>query len=1325
MDTNALSLPYDVFISYARRTASKQARALHDKLSRMDMRAFLDERDIEAGAVFPKVLADAVLSSKTFVLLADAEYFCRWYCLQELQIALAPFLRAPQGALDHIIVVRISDDCADYIQRLPPAVHSRHWPLADDSDAIIGLVAGQRKAETISMRLRALGVDPQFAVTLANEARLPRPDNLSGLRRVPVHLPPSLGERFVGRADDLWRIDFWLRTARINGTHAAITAALEASGGFGKTCLALEYVHRFARAAFPGGVFWINADVEQDGLEEQFYEVVRAISAEVPPLDKLRRDRVDISGLLARVLDTLPTEEPALFVVDNIPAPRDGQPPERLEHWCPALGRVTVLATSRSRLSVQERGVVSLPVNRLSNADGVRLLLLDSGFSGELEEAEWASIVDWVGGLPLALVLLNRILVTRAMSPKELLKRTQSRDSVFQSLQSCHRAIEPLLPRGSLRGIAETFDMTYGALTPEQQYAARLLAWLSPEPIPYQLLDRMGEVFSPETRAALLARSIVTSLDARGGLNYGSIHRVISAYLRHRADDPSAEILQWVRAMIRPTVCEDTKALLAAYRAITPHMAHVFQELSRLGVAQAQPELSIELGILLVELGELGGVRLPYEAVHAMKRWLTPDSPVALRLMALEAQMLGASGEFEAKRSLLEKLLERCHAQGAEASFRINVELSLASVLNDLNDQDGCIQWLDRIEHEIKKAERSLSANDGARAGLGHSMLVAKSLRTTVLLARRELATVDVILQGLFADPVVKDADHLPALIAKSPLIALDMAREDWATAAQRLERLMDGVRAVSADEFLSVETSQAYVWTQLGRTREALIIQRRYLEVVRRLYGPKHAKSLGALTAIGMTLRQRGKHRSAAVILEHVLAAHGPSAPARLDAVAELAETYLRAGKRDRAQKLLMPFAAARGTQPAEHGSARRLQSLLESALRAEDELLHEAIGVSWADFNRATGLLALLADAPVPLALLWAIEPFVFEMALRRELEQASVLGTPTGNPPRMHVAPATAQLLAARSARDMHEDCLAVSKGLLHVLALNVCFEAKERELPLLLVPHAQRVVELLGAIVSAKAWDDSARLHLRFLLLHLNERSAPQRALHDMLAASKRMTAGSTEWIRDACQASRMVFVGGEQDMAGVLMEIVLETSTRIYGNPSVRHASASLTLADLLELSGSLREAGLVRINIVQTCFRLIGKESSDESLEAARSLFEALEGLHRILGDIENRQLRLDLGLLIYDFAKLGGVLPMALDVGTAMIELLADSDSRRAMEMAQELVAFAEQLHGKDSQPAAAAREQLHQLEGTRQVPPGQSWVGRVWRALTAWWKA
>ncbi len=275
------SKPHSVFISYARSTSRLYAEALHLELGGAAGLAFLDTADIEMRQQFPSEIAQALLNASVLVAFVDATYFQRWYCLREFEIALSPFQKLVRDgaseedrrrALLHLVIARPESGGVEALNLLPPAIRLMNWPRASDTKTLAATIRAQLNDVEfpIQEHLRSLfGSDIAKSVNnrFLQQAALPQPANLRGSSTpiYPIELPPSLFEGLKGRADDLWRLHYTLYTMGAGG--AALAGALEAGGGFGKTRLALEYFHRFGPLYYPGGLFWLKADVEDEELE--------------------------------------------------------------------------------------------------------------------------------------------------------------------------------------------------------------------------------------------------------------------------------------------------------------------------------------------------------------------------------------------------------------------------------------------------------------------------------------------------------------------------------------------------------------------------------------------------------------------------------------------------------------------------------------------------------------------------------------------------------------------------------------------------------------------------------------------------------------------------------------------------------------------------------------------------------------------------------------------------------------------------------------------------------------------------------------------------
>ena len=139
----------------------------------------------------------------------------------------------------------------------------------------------------------------RLATAFLEESSLPGPQSLHG---IVCSLPPgvagqSIGARFVGRADRLRDIHRVLSEG--TGDAARLTSRITAGGGFGKTRLAIEYLHRYARY-YPGGIFWVNA--ESSDIEGEFWRVLSTLDPNVPDLAVMRAQGRDVRRELERAL---------------------------------------------------------------------------------------------------------------------------------------------------------------------------------------------------------------------------------------------------------------------------------------------------------------------------------------------------------------------------------------------------------------------------------------------------------------------------------------------------------------------------------------------------------------------------------------------------------------------------------------------------------------------------------------------------------------------------------------------------------------------------------------------------------------------------------------------------------------------------------------------------------------------------------------------------------------------------------------------------------------------------------------------------------------
>jgi len=560
-----------VFISYARQSGAAAAEGIREALVDRCASVFLDQTSVEFASVFPRAIIDALFNAQVFVIVLDALYVTRWYCIRELKIALAAQERAAKnGQYSPAILVALAEQpSADTLRALPPALQERNWPSAGDTVALTSLVDQiARSAPTFGAFLTRL--DPSV-LALSEGARIPPPAPL-GRPVYPRHIPASRNEAFYGRADELWHMDHYLSnfdsrsSSWIQGT-----VLLQGFAGVGKSQLAVEYVHRFGRR-FPGGVFWLDGGVSTADFEHQVTELAQRVTVLDP-----------IAGDPRRSLSEWATRrgEPILLVVDDIPQVRTAEA-RPFHHWCPLHGVAAVLATSRDDRYMHETGVHTMNVPPLLVDDGMKMLTAPPVEVGALSEDEWRRLVRAVGELPLALNLLHSAM--GVLSPDEVQAQMATSERLAV-LDDVYLRLKPWVPEGAVRGVARAFDLTHDILTNPAKTTAYRFAVLSPAPIPWALADRLG---SGDVLIELKARAVILPTRDQRGRPFGRVHRLYADYLKARPRDgwfrrllrsPSRDVRNAIRdcAKAISNVLEQSDPSFDTLFSVAPHVEWLFQ----------------------------------------------------------------------------------------------------------------------------------------------------------------------------------------------------------------------------------------------------------------------------------------------------------------------------------------------------------------------------------------------------------------------------------------------------------------------------------------------------------------------------------------------------------------------------------------------------------------------------------------------------------------------------------------------------------------------------------------------------------------------------
>lgn len=521
-------IAHRVFISYARTDSTVNALALKAKLGDM---AFLDVDDIGSGDQFTQIMIDALLDATLVVIFASRTYIERRSCRLEMRLAL----EVGDSAASHLILA-LGEDPGDVLALMPESVAGRYWPSAEETSELEQLVHRQFQVAKVALRTTLPESEMRrLAISLVEESKIPEPKSLHGVAcALPERVAQqSIRSRFVGRADELRRLHQVLSEGV--GSRGKPTIRISAGGGVGKTQLVIEYLHRYGPEYFRGGLFWVDAGL--GSIDKEFWRVLKEIEPSLPDITLMLEQQRDVRRELGDALRRI--EEPVLFIVDDIPEGVSGRSPNKVGDFCPALGAVTVVSTSRH--DTREPGVMTVKVETLDDDAATLLLTEDVPCMGRIPWTDWQFIANWVGNLPIALDLLNRCLSLNSISAEELLGRVRSPviPSTAVELDRLGAGLSGQVPDNVARGITDVFLISFEKLSHEARAVAIILAQLTSAPIPLSLFNGLPEELkSAAVRTELSSRHFVTS---GGSLSFGVMHQVMADFLRNFAGASAPE----------------------------------------------------------------------------------------------------------------------------------------------------------------------------------------------------------------------------------------------------------------------------------------------------------------------------------------------------------------------------------------------------------------------------------------------------------------------------------------------------------------------------------------------------------------------------------------------------------------------------------------------------------------------------------------------------------------------------------------------------------------------------------------------------------------
>ena len=692
------------------------------------------------------------------------------------------------------------------------------------------------------------------------------------LNSVPAPAPLPFGSRmphahnplFVGREHPLRSLAALLKGDGAAG--AGRIAAATASGGVGKTQLAVEFAHRYG-GYFAGAVFWVSC-ADPAGLPAEVAACGGAGTLDLrPDYGSLRQDEQ-----VALVLAAWQSPLPRLLVFDNC------EDPELLARWRPPAGGARVLVTSRRSAWDPALGVETLSLEVLSRAESVALL---RRFRPDLgaNDRDLDAIAMELGDLPLALHLAGSFLHAyhfgTAGAPANLLVDLR-RPGVLD-----HPALQGgtahVSPTGHERHVARTFALSYGKLAaddPGDALAIRALAcatrFAPGQPIPRALLKKTftSSEDAEEDSAAERALQRLTDLglvetDAGGSLR---LHRLLARFVDALGADPEAA--ETVEAVLLEEAARlNREGFPAPLRAWQVHLRHVAAEARSRG-AELAGSLWGALGRHLFHTGAyLEAKETLAAAVEMTENALGSDDPaVATRVNNLGG-VLHALGDLQGARAAFERALRIDEAalgpDHPTVASRVN---NLGMVLKALGDRPGA----------LAAYERALRINEAA-LGPDHPDVATNVSNLAMILrdAGDFQGARAACERALQIDETALGPDHPNVAIRVGNLGAVLHDLGDLEAARTAVERALRIGEAALGPEHPDL-AARLYILGGVLRALDDLPAARaafeRALRIDETTYGPDHPEVAVDLLALGNLLQDLGDFEGARAAFKRAL---------------------------------------------------------------------------------------------------------------------------------------------------------------------------------------------------------------------------------------------------------------------------------------------------------------------------------------------------------------------------------------------------------------------------------------------------------------------
>lgn len=688
-------------------------------------------------------------------------------------------------------------------------------------------------------------------------------------------MPLSRNPLFVGRVGDLRRIATALDVGQAPAPGRTIAAT--GMGGLGKTCLAVEFVHRYGRQ-FAGGVYWLSfANADDVALQ------VAACGG--PGFMELRTgfDDLPLEQQLALVVSDWQSDALRLLVFDNC------EDEALLVKWRPPSGGCRVLVTARRSSWDPTLGVQALSVDVLSRGESLQLL---TRYVPDVATGDPSldAIAGEMGDLPLGLHLAGSFLrrYRAEVTPAEYVEHLRTQMSL-DGAAALTGAVSSLPERmQSLRGVAQSFDLSYRRLDDDSEVdrtaralLARAICFAPGELIPRDLLARTmdgpANLENRLLRADAMNRLGELSLVEEMG-DEVRVHRLVARFLRHVCFDPRAleavetVLIECGRSALRG------RASGSALLALMPHLRHATAQAVKRNEDERSAALCGALGIALHARGELAAAEsLLRRALATRERLVGPDNiDIAANLYDLGCLLMNR-GELAAAAPYLERALGiRERSLEPDHPDLVASISALAELLWLQGDLDAARAGMERA---LAARERTLGPDHPdvatSLSDLGVVLHTLGELQTARVLHERSLAIRERTL----------GTAHIGTAVSLNNLAWVLTAVGDLSAARTAHERVLAITHEVVGPEHPDLARALHNLGYTLWMQRElpaAGALHEQALALRERLLGGHHYDTGRSLHSLAQVLIDQGRFEPARRLLARALAiqtqAVGPS---------------------------------------------------------------------------------------------------------------------------------------------------------------------------------------------------------------------------------------------------------------------------------------------------------------------------------------------------------------------------------------------------------------------------------------------------------------